>query len=168
MIGGSITNSYAMGEVTAGSSGVSFAGGLVGIMYHGSITDSYATGDVSVASSGTSYAGGLVGHMDSGSITNSVAANLRVEITQGRGRMGRIVGLIRDVVTVTNNFALDAMQAVGGGFDTTPAYYGTDKTEAQLKDKSTYETDLGWEFGNSGEAIWKMPSGGGYPILYWQ
>jgi hypothetical protein len=119
--------------------------------------------------SALSIAGGLVGRMSGGSITDSVAANLRVEITQGIGRMGRIVGYISSsgTVTITNNFALDAMQAVGGSFDTDSAYYGIDKTEAQLKDQSTYE-GLGWQFGNSGEAIWKMPSGGGYPIVDWQ
>jgi hypothetical protein len=160
---GSITDSYATGDVTAGR----FAGGLVGMMADGSITDSYATGYVTATAS-YSRAGGLVGEMRNGWIINSVAANLRVEITQGTGYIGRIVGDIYSGGSGTNNFALDAMQAVGGSFDTTPANHGEDKTEAQLKDQSTYETGLGWEFGNRGDPIWKMPSGGGYPILYWQ
>jgi hypothetical protein len=62
------------------------------------------------------------------------------------------------------------MQAAGGSFN---ANHGIDKTNTQLKDPATYENavgsgGLGWQFGGSGEAIWKMPSGGGYPILYWQ
>jgi hypothetical protein len=164
---GSITDSYAAGDVTAASDVYkSYAGGLVGrilvgYMSESSITDTYATGAVTAY-----YAGGLVGWMDGGSITDSVAANLRIEITQGTGYMGRIVG---DIVngTVANNFALKTISAVGGSFNTTPTNYGEDKDADELKDYATYE-GLGWQFGNSGEAIWKMPSGGGYPILYWQ
>jgi uncharacterized repeat protein (TIGR02543 family) len=171
MSGGSITYSYAIGDVTAVSSSTdyfSYAGGLVGVMSNGSITSSYATGSVTLT---FSRAGGLVGSMDCGRITNSVAAKRSIKVIQV-GFIGRIVGTLSagcgGTNTVTNNFALKTMQAVGGSFDATPAKHGIDKTEEQLKDQSTYETDLGWQFGSSGEAIWKMPSGGGYPILYWQ
>ena len=79
--GGSITNSYATGNVSATATATStssrfaaYAGGLVGYNYRGSITNSYATGNVSATSSRSSaYAGGLVGYNDGGSITNSYA-----------------------------------------------------------------------------------------------
>ena len=87
--GGSITNSYATGNVSATSTATStsyysaYAGGLVGYNYRGSITNSYATGNVSATFNRTStssstftdiyaYAGGLVGS-NSGSILNSYA-----------------------------------------------------------------------------------------------
>ena len=77
---GSITNSYATGNVSAtvtststSSSSRAYAGGLVGYN-SGDILNSYATGDVSATATSTStssyaYAGGLVG-LGGGSITN--------------------------------------------------------------------------------------------------
>ena len=67
---GTITNSYATGDVSGSSSDYSYAGGLVGCNYYGTITNCYATGDVS---SSSSYAGGLVGSNNDGTITNSYA-----------------------------------------------------------------------------------------------
>jgi uncharacterized lipoprotein YehR (DUF1307 family) len=169
--GSSITNSYATGatgDVTANSPST-YAGGLVGDMYSGSsITNSYATGDVKAIATADSYAGGLVGRT-LGSITSSVAANRKVEMTQATPyNMGRIAGL--DVSgTASNSLALNTMEAI---YNDTPnssnGENGITKTDAELKDQYTYENDLGWEFGDSGDPIWKMPNGGGYPILYWQ
>ncbi len=72
--GGSITDSWASGLVSAGSGAglVSNAGGLVGVQ-NGSIKDSYATG--SVLTGGLSNAGGLVG-VQEGSIKDSWASGL--------------------------------------------------------------------------------------------
>jgi hypothetical protein len=47
---------------------------------------------------------------------------------------------------------------------------------AQLQTRATYESaingdglgGLDWQFGNDSVHPWKMPEGGGYPILYWQ
>ena len=75
--GGSITNCYATGDVSASSSSYyvyddAYAGGLVGVNSNsGSIKNCYATGEVSATSSSSSaYAGGLVGENLDGSITN--------------------------------------------------------------------------------------------------
>ena len=74
---GTITNSYATGDVSATSSDAkAYAGGLVGYNDIGTITNSYATRDVSATSSDDNayaYAGGLVGYNDIGTITNSYA-----------------------------------------------------------------------------------------------
>ena len=43
--GGSITSSYATGDIDGGEGGSNHVGGLVGNQYSGSITSSYATGD---------------------------------------------------------------------------------------------------------------------------
>ena len=68
---GTITNSYATGDVNATStgSGAVYAGGLVGKQYSGIISNSYATGDVTATSSGYAYAGRLMGS-NSGTVTN--------------------------------------------------------------------------------------------------
>ena len=75
--GGSITNSYATGNVSATSTSIptysAYAGGLVGYNNSGDITNSYATGNVSATSTDSAYAGGLVGE-NLGDITNSYAA----------------------------------------------------------------------------------------------
>ncbi|MCH9665324.1 MAG: hypothetical protein K0U41_05695, partial [Gammaproteobacteria bacterium] len=77
--GGSISNSYATGNVSSGSSTStsksSTSGGLVGgASYGGSISSSYATGNVSSASYYSySTSGGLVGWTSTGSISNSYA-----------------------------------------------------------------------------------------------
>ena len=65
-----------------------------------------------------------------------------------------------------------------GKFDTAnPMLYGVTKTDAQLKAQTTYSGaingdglgGLGWTFGSTDDAPWKMPAGGtGYPIFYWQ
>ena len=57
--GGTITNSYNMGEVSATGNSHVYAGGLVG--YGGTITNSYNTGEVSATGNSYAYAGGLVG-----------------------------------------------------------------------------------------------------------
>jgi hypothetical protein len=68
------------------------------------------------------------------------------------------------------------MTNTGATFDTTLANHGIDRSEGQLKTAATYSDavngnglgGLGWLFGNDDEHPWKMPDGGGYPILYWQ
>ena len=70
--GGSITNCYATGDVSATSTSSSArAGDLVGYNDSGSITNCYATGNVNAT--GSSSAGGLVGYNYLGSITNCYA-----------------------------------------------------------------------------------------------
>ena len=84
-----------------------------------------------------------------------------------------MAGYINNVVTISNNFALIGMTVTG---DTSMADSGVDKTDDDFKDQSTYSAavngdglgGLGWRFGNDDANPWKMPAGGGYPILYWQ
>ena len=58
---GTVSNSYATGEVTSSAPTASFGGGLVGLSETGTISNSYATGEVVDTSSATFYGGGLVG-----------------------------------------------------------------------------------------------------------
>ena len=88
---------------------------------------------------------------------------------------GRIVSYIGtyEISDVSNNFALGTM-AVSG--DTGDGHNGVSKTDAEFRTQTTYEGaivgdgdgGLGWKFGNDDDNPWKMPIGGGYPILYWQ
>jgi len=108
---GTITNCYSTGSVTATGHDV---GGLVGVN-RGNITNSYATGDVS----GSRWAGGLVG-LTSGPITNSYAT--------GNVSSGWCAGLVGQNyhATITNSYATGSVSGgpyVGGlvGWN----YYGT-------------------------------------------
>jgi uncharacterized repeat protein (TIGR02543 family) len=187
-----ITNSYNIGDITSSSPTPSVSsvhridsdsGGIIGSLSHSNITimNSYNIGNIissAPASRSSSYAGGLVGN-GRGNITSCMAANSSIDATRGTTKyMGRIIAAsyYGSGNNANNNFALNIMQAVGGSFDTTPANHGISKTESQLQTRSTYEDPvngdglggLGWLFGNDDEHPWKMPEGGGYPILYWQ
>jgi hypothetical protein len=158
-----IKNSYSTANIIAGSLG----GGITGRVHAGlgnltKISNCYSTGNVTVTSS-IGSAGGIVGEVTSftGIITNSVAINTTIT---SNGYAGRIVGDIGSG-EISNNFALDTMIASGEPFNTNQANHGIDKTEAELKMQSTYSV---WNFGSNNNNPWKMPLGGGYPILYWQ
>ncbi|UPK01712.1 MBG domain-containing protein [Bradyrhizobium sp. 170] len=79
---GSILRSYATGAVSGGSQGV---GGLVGLNTGATIVDSYATGSVTA----TAFAGGLVGYNNSGAtIVNSHATGAVTTESFGGGLVG--------------------------------------------------------------------------------
>ncbi|MBC6414453.1 MAG: cadherin-like beta sandwich domain-containing protein, partial [Chromatiales bacterium] len=101
---GSITNSYATGDVTGHREDV---GGLVGQNIVGNITNSYATGDVR----GVTRTGGLVG-FNQGRITNSYATG---RVTGDW--VGGLVGVNTDGGSITNSYArgdVDGSENVGG------------------------------------------------------
>jgi hypothetical protein len=113
--------------------------------------------------------GGIVGRVYSSTIKNNAAISREVN---GSANVNRIVGYI-DSGSVQNNFALDTMTTNGGGVfsdEGDPSYHGTSKTDSDLKSQSTYESDLGWRFGNNDANPWKINSdkNGGFPYLYWQ
>jgi len=87
------------------------------------------------------------------------------------------VGGVANNPTISNNFALDAMTDPGAAkFNTDTMRNGVSRTDVQLRTQSTYSDavsgngggGLGWKFGSDNNNPWKMPVGGGYPILYWQ
>ena len=115
--GGSITNSYAAGDVRATSSrSDAYAGGLVGYKDGGSILNSYATGDVSATATATSTiitsyanAGGLVGY-NSGDITNSYATgNVSATSSRSAADAGGLVG--SNSGGITNSYATGEVSA---------------------------------------------------------
>jgi hypothetical protein len=168
--GSTIKNSYSIGNITANSiDGDAAAGGIAAD--GNTIENSYSIGDIT-AIGGTysdAAAGGIVGTPGySGTIDNCAALN---ENIISSGAIGRIAGNASSG-TFTNNFANSGMllndSPVTG---TANDKEGDGKTLSLFEDQVLYETDLGWEFGNGGDAlIWKMPTDSEYkyPILYWQ
>jgi len=177
--GSKISNCYSTGDISGYASG-----GIVGwgpevvknynynYDNNGIVTNCYSAGNISGNTSG-----GIVGAVIYDwiiTITNCAAINPTIDADYP----GRIVGFYIDVSNPSNNFALDVMTATGAGkFNTTNTWYhSVSKTDAQLRTQSTYSAavngdglgGLGWKFGNNDANPWKMPAGGGYPILYWQ
>ena len=69
--------------------------------------------------------------------------------------------------TLTNNYAYAGMLLNGATVSSNDqnSRNGLDKTVAQLRQRSTYEDGLGWDFAN----VWEMgPSSYPFPILKWQ
>ena len=182
-----ITNNYSIGNVFATANvslnnafAYSYAGGIAGYaMTYIPITNCYSIGDISATSTASdssrayAYAGGIAGDVSSSTITNCAAINRAINSTL---YAGRIVGYISEgTVPIYNNFALNIMTVLGSSYQLS-AGRGVNRTDAQLKTQSTYSDTivgdgvggLGWKFGNNVDNPWKMPDGGGYPILYWQ
>ena len=109
---GTITNSYATGNVTATASSNAFAGGLAGYNT-GTIANSYAVGAVTAtASSSSAYVGGLAGINNSGTITNSYAtgnvtatASTTSTSASSSTYAGGLVGNNSYYSTITNSYA---------------------------------------------------------------
>ena len=107
--GGTISNSYATGEVTSSSGEVtssydSYGGGLVGYNDQGTVSNSYATGEVTSSSSYDSYGGGLVGFNDQGTVSNSYATGEVTSSSSYDSYGGGLVGF-NYRGTVSNSYA---------------------------------------------------------------
>ena len=123
---GSITNSYAAGNVSATASSSSttsyfyaYAGGLVGYNDGGSIMNSYATGNVSATATATysstyAYAGGLAGYNSGGSILNSYAAGEVSATADDSAYAGGLVGS-NSGGSITNSYATGDVSATSSG-----------------------------------------------------
>ena len=88
---GTITASYATGDVGGGAWGSDEVGGLVGRQDGGAITASYTTGDVDDGAGDRNSVGGLVGSQTSGSVTASYASG---DANGGAGRLDSVGGLV--------------------------------------------------------------------------
>ena len=170
-----ISNSYATGDVSSAGDNAE-AGGLAGFGYK--ISNSYATGDVSSAGEGAN-AGGLVG--GGYGISNSYANNTSIKAT---GKDSAMAGLIGDyyynnIYYYYDNYyyhydkyhyyyrdledsffnqdkhpTLPAIGKYADNVDKSKIVNVTGKTEAELKQKSTF-TDAGWDF----DKVWYMNDG---------
>jgi len=147
--GGTITNSYATGNVSGTSQ---YVGGLVG-HNAGPIINSYATGNVSSGG----FVGGLAGSSDNGgSITNSYATGN----VSGTGTLiGGLVGystISTGTGTITNSYYdKDKSGATGS--------HGTGLTTDQMKSISSYNS---WDFTSTWSIVPAINNG--YPVLKYQ
>ena len=97
---GTITASYATGDVNGGD-GDDSVGGLVGHMSSGTLTASYATGDVNGGAGDGDRVGGLVGYQyvsyvnsNFGNITTITASYASGDVNGGDGDDGEVGGLV--------------------------------------------------------------------------
>jgi len=169
--GGSITNCYSTGSIAATARNETNSGGIAGKINNNNfsegISNSYSTGVIysTTTYTATANSGGIVGRISNGTVFNCTAINPEINSISFTTGIGRIAGVREGSGTPSNNFALDNMVAQGGAiFNTNTVFHGIDKTDAELKMRTTYENDLGWDF----TGTWKMPAVGDYPILNWQ
>jgi hypothetical protein len=146
--GGTVAQCYSTGAVSGNTS----VGGLVAANWNwGTISRCYSRGAVS----GTLWAGGLVGENDS-TVTHCYSAGA----VRGKDGLGGLVGYSGGAV-------------IGCFWDTqtsgqTRSAAGTGKTSVEMRVAGTF-LNAGWGFvaqtQNGPSGIWRMPQGGGYPIL---
>ncbi len=194
MQGGSISNSYAFGNVSRnGANGSYYGGGLVGQLQGGSISNSYAGATVTSGSGQNvvSSIGGLVGYNIGGSISNSYATGV-LQSTQDVGSIvfGGLVGTSNGG-TISNSYAAgvvnDQSSGIGvtkgglvgaalGGLTTNNSYWnkdvtglatsaaGTGLTTAQMKQLSSFTN---WSIDADGgtDSIWRIYEGSTAPLL---
>jgi hypothetical protein len=135
IFGGEVANSYALGQVNADGGEDSNLGGLSGVV----IRDGQIY---------RCYAVGLVWHSDTAIFTSE----------------GGLVGYIFDSEIKNSFFDRESTQqryaTPGLGFDESlddyPGLYS--RTTREMQTQATFE---GWCF----EDVWRMPAGGGYPVL---
>ena len=108
---GTISNSYATGEVTVSTS-YSSGGGLVGYNY-GTISNSYATGEVTSSGSDSS-GGGLVGYNNQGTISNSYATGGVIASSTFSSKGGGLVG--NNNGTISNSYATGEVTAPSSSY----------------------------------------------------
>ena len=158
-----ITNCYSTADITSSYN----AAGIVAYNY-GVVDKCFYTGDLY----SNNYAAGIIGYNDGENsiVRNSVATSNKIEVTyesqqveQGGGYGQRIIGGLKNNAPVPemNNYALKTMQVSANGIPQIvydDIMNGTAKTDAELKQKATYQT-LDWDFDN----VWKIDEGIGYP-----
>jgi len=143
---GTISNSYAMGSMTA----IYYAGGLVQNNY-GTINNSYATGSVT-----GSFVGGLVQY-NSGTISNSYATGSVTGLDAGGLVLYNGGTVINSYWNTTNNPSL-----AGIAYGDADGVTGLSTTQMQ-----TASSFSGWDMSNTGgsSSVWRIYEGNTAPLL---
>ncbi|MDR1762633.1 MAG: hypothetical protein LBR64_01575 [Dysgonamonadaceae bacterium] len=176
--GGSITVSDCSVNAdiaTTRESGANFLGGIVGRPYQSAadydpvtITRCLTQGTVDGASSADARVGGISGRLyDRGgtvnpiTISSCVAANTEL-INAGTAARIYPSHTSGGYIVIADNLGYSEMIVKGATVSSTSATGGSglDKTEAELKQKATYEA-IGWNFTD----VWAIDEGNDYPIL---
>jgi hypothetical protein len=165
-VGGTITNCYFAGAITANCGYVYLSG-----IGHGTIQKTYIAGALMSNNSGAAYSatGGIT--LNSTATVGGCAVLLSDITHANNANYARIQRHTSSAVAaLSNNYAYSGMLLNGSTVAddaTNPenSQNGLGKTAAELKQRSTYETGLGWDFSD----VWEMgPSSYPYPIFKWQ
>lgn len=173
--GGSIINCIANVTVTTGPASLT-GGAIVGQCNdNGIVQNCIARGAVSVGGRGA----GIIGYFGcdevaapQGTVTSNVVLNMKVTRQAswaGSEHFARIIGTRNGTAgTIANNYVLASQFEF---IDVTPEQVtdekqGTDKTEAELKQRATYEA-LGYAFGNNENAPWTIEENKDFPTLWY-
>jgi len=158
---GIIKNCYYIGNITGNGVYLDLNGVA---RYYNTLEKSYSAGTMTNNASYSNYTTTSGIGLSDGTISN--CATLMEQIYQAIGTgYARISPSTSS--TLTNNYAYSGMLLNGATVTSNDpnSQNGLDKTAAQLKQRSTYESGLGWDFTN----VWEMgPSSYPFPILKWQ
>jgi hypothetical protein len=157
--GATVSNSYSIASV----SGSDWVGGLVG-SNSGTVDNSHSTG----RATGDEYVGGLVGHNGASGFAAVVNDSYSSANVTGDKHVGGLVGLNGEESTVSNSFwdTETSGQATSAG--------GTGKTTAEMSSIATF-SGAGWDIiavanpeTRNPSYIWNIVNGVTYPFLSWQ
>jgi len=141
-----------------------FVGGLVGYS-NGAVTQCYSTGTVYGGEDVGGLVGGNAGYVTHCYSTGTVSGSNTVGGLVGRDQWE--TGLVEELGQFVKAYETACFWDIQTSGQATSAG-GTGITTAQMQDIKTY-LDAGWDFvdeiENGTSQIWKMPEGGGYPIL---
>jgi hypothetical protein len=163
-VSGVIRNCYYAGTIT----GTGTYANLHGITVSSHQTqNSYSAGSIVNNNSGASYSSSS-GVIRNGYSSNSAAIMASIIHTNNanHARIQKHPDTSVQII-LTNNYAWSGMTLNGSAVTSGDAngVQGLDKSAAQLKQRSTYETGLGWDF----DTVWEMgPPSYPFPILQWQ
>jgi uncharacterized repeat protein (TIGR02543 family) len=156
-----VRNCYYIGNLT----GTGQYAEVFGVSFEADVVEkSYNAGTVTNNASSSSYTS-TAGIGREHSISNCVTLMERIDHVNGTN-YARIQSA-NFSATLTNNYAYAGILVKGATVTSNDANSknGLDKTAVQLKQRSTYESGLGWDFNN----VWEMgPSSYPFPILKWQ
>lgn len=156
---GGILRCFNNGNIT--TDGISTAASLYagGITGSGTASYCYNTGNISAANTSSSFAGGLIGTTTV--YTSSVYECFNVGAISG-SITGGIAGRFFSINNISNCYFIDTQASMGSVTGTSPNIINVSAlTDTQMRQQSSF---VGYNFSN----VWKMPAGGGYPILQWQ
>ena len=162
---GSITASYATGNVDGGSGNNDRVGVLVGSQSGGSIVASYATGNADGRGGNDDSVGALVGRQENGSIAAAYATGN----ADGGGGTGDNVGALvgrQSNGSITASYATGNADGGGGTGDNVGALVGRQEAGSITASYATGPADGGGGTGNSAGALVGRKSGGSITASY--
>ena len=158
-----VRNCYYVGNIT----GIGWGADLLGVSFGvNNVQNSYSIGSLINNGTSSTYtsASGIGANDTSQSISNCVALINEI-YNPYTSDFARVTNSSHSIFT--NNYAYSGMLLNGAAVTSSDANSknGLDKTAAELKQQSTYETGLGWDF----DTVWEMgPATYPFPILKWQ